>query len=115
MKPIPPGMTFREALQNGYRPIRTERYMALVRTLPCVICDAPPPSDPHHPHGVGYKGGATKAPDIWVIPLCRAHHEELHHDRVAWEEQYGPQFEYVAITFARLWCEGGISFAGEEF
>jgi hypothetical protein len=34
---------------------------------------------------------ATKAHDLFVIPLCRAHHDELHADTVAFEEKYGSQ------------------------
>jgi hypothetical protein len=109
VRPIPPGLSFREALKLGYAVIRTEPYMRLVRALPCCACNAPAPSDPHHPHGVGYKGSGTKAPDIWVIPLCRRCHDELHADRVAWEEKNGSQFEYVVVTFANLWLTGAIT------
>jgi hypothetical protein len=109
VKPIPPGLSFREALKAGYAAVRSEPYMALVRQLPCAVCDAPGPSDPHHPHGVGYRGSGTKAPDIWCIPLCHPHHMELHADRVAWEEKYGEQFEFVVVTVAHLWVKGLIT------
>ena len=114
MKPIPPGLTFKEALRAGYVVIRTEDYQRLVRQLPCCVCDHPPPSDPHHAHGVGYRGTGTKSPDIWVIPLCRGHHDELHADRVAWEEAHGSQFEFVALTFAQLWASGGITLGAKK-
>jgi len=109
MKPIPPGLTFKDALRNGYATIRTEEYMRRIRKLPCCVCNAPAPSDPHHPHGVGYRGTGSKAPDVWCIPLCRAHHDELHHDRVAWEDKYGDQFEFVAVTYAQMWASGMVS------
>jgi hypothetical protein len=114
MKLRPPGLTFREALKNGYATIRSERFMALVRKLPCCVCNAPPTSDPHHPHGVGYRGTSSKAPDLWVIPLCRGHHDELHQDRVAWEEKYGSQFEFVAVTLAHLWADGAITLGSQQ-
>jgi hypothetical protein len=106
MKPIPPGLSFREALRLGYVSVKSPQYMAAVRRLPCVVCDAPGPNDPHHPHGVGYRGTGTKSPDVWLIPLCRGHHDELHADRVAWEDKYGSQFEFVAVTLAMLWTSG---------
>jgi hypothetical protein len=109
MKPIPPGLSFREALKLGYASVRSEKYMAAVRALPCCVCDAPAPSDPHHPHGAGYKGAGTKSPDIWTIPLCRAHHDELHASVPEWEEKYGSQFEFVCVTFAQLWATGDIT------
>jgi len=112
MKPIPPGMSVREALQNGYATVRSEAYMARVRQLPCCACDAPPPSDPHHPHGAGYRGAGTKSPDIWVIPLCRTHHDELHHSVPEWEEKYGTQFEFVALTLAALWLKSEVTLGG---
>jgi hypothetical protein len=37
----------------------------------------------------------TKAHDLFVIPLCRAHHDELHRDPVAFEEKYGSQPELL--------------------
>jgi hypothetical protein len=97
-------MSFRQALRFGYAEVRSEPYMVAVRRLPCCVCDAPGPSDPHHLHGVGYRGSGTKAPDVWCIPLCRGHHDELHDDRAAWEEKYGSQFEFVALTLAHLWA-----------
>ncbi len=33
----------------------------------------------------------TKAHDLFVLPLCRAHHDELHADTVAFEEKHGSQ------------------------
>jgi hypothetical protein len=110
MKIMPPGLSFKESLRSGYVVLRSDKYMALVRQLPCCACDAPGPSDPHHPHGVGYRGTGTKSPDIWVIPLCRRCHEALHKDRVTWEDEHGSQFEFVALTFAHLWVKGLITF-----
>jgi len=41
----------------------------------CCACQAPPPSDPHHLES-GKMGG--KKSDLWLVPLCRIHHTELH-------------------------------------
>jgi len=114
MKPIPPGLSMKEALTLGYATVRSQVYMALVRRLPCAVCNAPGPLDPHHPHGVGYRGGATKSPDLWVIPLCRPHHDELHASWTAWEEKYGTQFEFALVTLATLWLQGEITLGDKQ-
>ncbi|MDK2548025.1 DUF968 domain-containing protein, partial [Escherichia coli] len=36
--------------------------------------------DPHHLIGHGQGGMGTKAHDLFVLPLCRKHHDELHVD-----------------------------------
>ncbi|EKH03620.1 hypothetical protein ECFRIK920_3092 [Escherichia coli FRIK920] len=37
----------------------------------------------------------TKAHDLFVLPLCRKHHDELHADTVTFEEKYGSQLELI--------------------
>ncbi|HGY9146971.1 TPA: DUF968 domain-containing protein, partial [Escherichia coli] len=51
--------------------------------------------DPHHLIGHGQGGMGTKAHDLFVLPLCRKHHDELHADTVAFEEMYGSQLELI--------------------
>jgi len=71
MKVIPPYLTFKQALTNGYvERMESPVYTRWVKTLRCVSCNAPA-DDPHHPHGSGFKGMGTKVPDWWVIPICR--------------------------------------------
>ena len=41
-----------------------------VRDLPCCVCFAPPPSDPHH---VKTRGAGGTSADL--VPLCRGHHD----------------------------------------
>lgn len=45
----------------------------------------------------GKKSGvATDAShDLFVLPLCRKHHNELHTDTVAFEDKYGSQLELI--------------------
>ncbi len=45
--------------------------------------------------GHGQGGMGTKAHDLFVLPLCRKHHDELHADTVAFEEKYGSQLELI--------------------
>jgi hypothetical protein len=54
-----------------------------VASLPCLLCPVPTRSDPHHLKHVhrelgGHRGGTVKNVDLWCIPLCRLHHDELH-------------------------------------
>ncbi|MEF4109150.1 DUF968 domain-containing protein [Escherichia coli] len=67
-----------------------EKYTRWVKTQPCVCCNKPA-DDPHHLIGHGQGGMGTKAHDLFVIPLCREHHDELHASPVAFEAKYGDQ------------------------
>jgi hypothetical protein len=105
-KVIPPYLTFKQALTNGYvERMESPVYTRWVKTLRCVSCNAPA-DDPHHPHGSGFKGMGTKVPDWWVIPICRTCHDVLHHDVHAWEEEHGSQLEHTALTLLQAIREG---------
>ncbi|QOV65807.1 DUF968 domain-containing protein [Kosakonia pseudosacchari] len=67
-----------------------EKYTRWVKAQQCMCCNNPA-DDPHHLIGHGNGGMGTKAHDLFVIPLCRAHHDALHADTVAFEEKYGSQ------------------------
>lgn len=71
-----------------------EKYTRWVKAQPCACCNKPA-DDPHHIIGHGQGGMGTKAHDLFVIPLCRAHHDELHRDMRAFEEKYGSQLELL--------------------
>lgn len=102
----PPWLTFREALRSGHLGRVEDRlYLDWVKTLNCCACNAPA-DDPHHVVVAGYKGMGSKTPDYWAIPLCRPHHDELHHDRRAWEDNYGTQWEHAAVTMLQAMMEG---------
>lgn len=53
--------------------VRSKEWLAEVRKEQCCICNAPPPSDPHHICG-GYNG--IKSSDLLTVPLCRVCHQE---------------------------------------
>ncbi|XBY10331.1 DUF968 domain-containing protein [Escherichia coli] len=63
-----------------------EKYTRWVKTQPCACCGQPA-DDPHHLIGHGQGGMGTKAHDIFTLPLCREHHNELHADPLAFEEK----------------------------
>ena len=53
------------------RAVRNPRYLAWIRTLPCLVCGARRGIEASHtgPHGLG-----QKSPDASAIPLCARHH-----------------------------------------
>src|SRR4029077_584023 len=53
------------------RPVRNPKYLASIRTLPCLVCGARRGIEASHtgPHGLG-----QKSPDTSAIPLCITHH-----------------------------------------
>src|SRR5947208_17110276 len=53
------------------KPARNPRYLAWIRTHPCVVCGASRGIEASHtgPHGLG-----QKSPDTSAIPLCAKHH-----------------------------------------
>lgn len=83
---------------------RNRAYLNWVKKQPCVMCGQQA-DDPHHIIGIGYLGGAgTKAPDQYVMPVCRIHHEEIHHRPELWPMQW----EWIARTLARAIEEGAL-------
>lgn len=80
-----------------------QKFTRWAKSQPCECCNKPA-DDPHHIIGHGQGGMATKAHDFFVIPLCRAHHDEVHANTVAFEEKYGSQlalwFRFIDRAFA---------------
>ncbi|WP_123056625.1 DUF968 domain-containing protein, partial [Escherichia coli] len=71
-----------------------EKYTRWVKTQPCACCSKPA-DDPHHLIGHGQGGMGTKSHDIFTLPLCREHHNELHADPLAFEEKHGSQVDLI--------------------
>ncbi len=74
------------------KPQREEmpRYTRWVKTQKCMVCGNQA-DDPHHIIGHGLGGMGTKADDLFVIPLCRECHDELHAGVKEFEEKHGSQ------------------------
>jgi hypothetical protein len=53
------------------KPTRNLKYLAWIRTLPCLVCGKTGGIEAAHtgPHGLG-----QKSPDTSVVPLCARHH-----------------------------------------
>ena len=84
-----------------------EDYTRYVKALPCVVCHQQA-DDPHHliGHSQGKMGG--KAHDLFTIPLCRLHHDELHRDVSGWERRHGSQLQHLVATLDRALKEGAL-------
>lgn len=85
-----------------------EAYTRWVKTQPCEGCRRPA-DDPHHIVGHGMGGTATKAHDLFVIPLCRECHDELHAGVSAFEQKHGTQLEMLLRFLDRALAIGVIA------
>lgn len=57
---------------------KNTKRLRYIRSLPCLICNRPPPSEAAHVR-MGLAGGmGLKPPDMWTVPLCHDHHAEQH-------------------------------------
>ncbi len=59
------------------RRIRDRDHIRHVIKQPCLICGRRP-SDPHHLRFAQSRALARKVSDEFTVPLCRAHHREVH-------------------------------------
>lgn len=56
---------------------RDRKHLRFVAGQPCVVCGRQP-CDPHHLRFAQARGLGQKVSDEFTVPLCRAHHRELH-------------------------------------
>src|SRR5579871_2973470 len=56
---------------------RSKAHLSFVRGQPCLVCRQSP-CDPHHLRFVQPKALGLKVSDEFTVPLCRAHHHDLH-------------------------------------
>lgn len=82
-------------------------YLRYVKALPCVCCGKQS-DDPHHLIGNGQGKMGGKAHDLFVIPVCRQDHNELHRDVASWERKHGSQISHVIKTLDRALKEGAL-------
>lgn len=75
-------------------------HIAVVKSLPCVICRKPGPSDAHHVICDRY--GTNKSSDFEVIPLCKSHHQDgpdaIHNGKASWVKKHGPDHSYLPLV-----------------
>ncbi|MBF7954547.1 DUF968 domain-containing protein [Rahnella victoriana] len=84
------------------------KYTQWVKRQPCCGCGNGS-DDPHHITGNGFGGMATKAHDLFVIPLCRRCHDSLHANTPDWEEEHGTQEHLLLTTLDRALAMGVIA------
>lgn len=79
-------------------PVRNERWLAFVRSLPCLCCPhgkQTTPTRAHHPRGLFPRTMGRRISDMLAMPLCDAHHTEgpdaLHRsgDELGWWARHG--------------------------
>ena len=83
--------------------IRDKEHLRYVASQPCLLCSATP-SDAHHLRFAQPRAMARKVGDEFTVPLCRAHHSELHNsgNEAAWWHDMG--IEPLEIA-GQLWNE----------
>jgi len=57
--------------------LRDKAHLKFVASRPCLICERQP-SDPHHLRFAQPRAIGLKVSDEFTVPLCRAHHRQLH-------------------------------------
>lgn len=78
-------------------------HMMAVKSLPCVVCGCPAPSEAHHCISLRY--GSRKVSDFDTIPLCYACHrgpQGIHANKAAWEARHGPDTGFLPRVAAIL-------------
>lgn len=86
------------------------KWLQFVKRQPCVCCGQQA-DDPHHIIGYGGKMG-SKQHDLFVIPLCRIHHDELHRNVSKFEQDYGLQAELLIKFLDRAIGLGALEIDG---
>lgn len=80
---------------------RDRDHLRFVAQQPCLVCGRQP-CDPHHLKFAQAHGLAQKVSDEFTVPLCRAHHRELH--RAEQEREWWSRLGIEPIEPARrLW------------
>jgi hypothetical protein len=83
--------------------LRDKQHLRFVAKQPCLVCGREP-CDPHHLRFAQPRGLGQKVSDEFTVPLCRAHHRELH--RTGKETDWWAKAGLEPIDLARkLWLE----------
>jgi hypothetical protein len=90
--------------------VRDKQHLRFVAAQPCLLCGAAP-SDAHHIRYAQPRAMSRKVSDEFTVPLCRAHHNELHREgnEAAWWHDMGIDPLEVA---KRLWEESNEEASG---
>jgi hypothetical protein len=85
------------------RRVRDKSHLRFIKKQACLICGRLP-SDAHHLRFAQTRALGRKVSDEFTVPLCRAHHRELHRhsDELQWWERTGVN---PAVAARALWLE----------
>ncbi|AHG83069.1 putative bacteriophage protein [Bibersteinia trehalosi USDA-ARS-USMARC-189] len=86
------------------------KWLQYVKAQPCVCCGQQA-DDPHHLIGYGGAMG-SKRHDLFTLPLCRIHHDELHHNVAKFEADYGSQSDLLVKVLDRALGLGALVIDG---
>lgn len=95
------------------KPTKNVKYLAFIRTLPCVVTgqhgvDAAHLSTEAKEWGHRGRGKGQKASDRWALPLIRSLHDEQHRgDEMAFWDRHGINPHALACALYAKWCELG--------
>ena len=79
------------------------RHMQRIASMPCMLCDAEPPSTVHHIR-TG-QGASQRASDFLSIPLCKECHQGkggIHGDRALLRVMKWTEMDLLAFTIEAL-------------
>jgi Putative HNHc nuclease len=80
---------------------RDRQHLRFIIKQPCLVCGRQP-CDPHHLRFAQARGLGQKVSDEFTVPLCRAHHRELH--RAGTEGEWWSRLGIEPLQAARtLW------------
>ena len=85
------------------RRLRDKIHLRFVAKQPCLVCERQP-CDAHHLRFTQSRGLGLKVSDEFTVPLCRAHHREVHRAtlEIEWWQRLGIDATGIART---LWNE----------
>jgi hypothetical protein len=94
---------------------RDREHLRFVARQPCLVCGRQP-CDPHHLRFAQPRGLGQRVSDEFTVPLCRAHHRELHRraDERAWWRRYGIEPLGVAAALWKKTHEVGMRASGAD-
>jgi hypothetical protein len=87
--------------------IRDKEHRKFVSSEPCLVCGRSP-ADAHHLRFAQPRAMGSKVSDEFTVPVCRAHHREIH--RHSNEEAWWQGIKIEPLPIARkLWQHGRLS------
>ena len=83
--------------------IRCKEHLRYVASQPCVICGRSP-SHAHHVRYAQRRGLGIKVSDVFTVPLCATHHQQLHNTTKEREWWQARKIDPLMIA-STLWRE----------